>query len=211
MDCQRGCNKLRSEYIPDDAFAAILGRIQPDNARAMRVSRETGARIGDVLALRVGDLNGTMLKYTASKTGKQDVKEISPGLADELRAHAARNGLLFPGRRGDKPRTRQAVWADVKRGARRAGVPLEGVSPHTARKCYAVELYRTDGLEAAKNALQHDNMATTLLYTMADVTGQSKGSGLVSCCLSNPAFYGAFVRAIAEEVVKLLKEQQIQQ
>lgn len=203
---------MRSEYIPDSNLDAVLARIQPDNARALRVSRETGARIGDVLALGAANLNGTTLTYTASKTGKLDVKKISKELADDLRAHTDRgSGMFFPGRDGTKPRTRQAVWADVKRGARRAGVPLEGVSPHTARKCYAVAVCRSDGFQAAQEALQHENASTTLLYTMADVTAKGKRGGLASCCLAEPAFYTAFIHAIAAEVVKLLREEQEKQ
>ena len=44
----------------------------------------------------------------------------------------------------------------------------EGVSPHTLRKVFAVELYREKGFKAVQEALQHTNGATTEIYSFAD-------------------------------------------
>ena len=52
-------------------------------------------------------------------------------------------------------------------------VPLN-VSPHSARKTYAVELRKEEGLAAVQSELQHNNMSTTMLYAFADLAKAGK-------------------------------------
>ena len=47
-------------------------------------------------------------------------------------------------------------------------MPPEGISPHSMRKVFAVELYREKGFRAVQEALQHANCATTEIYSFAD-------------------------------------------
>jgi len=137
-----------------------------ENALALRLSLETGLRIGDVVALRRGDLVGRTVYYTARKTGKQGSADIPAELARRL-AMIADSTWLFPGRDPRKHRTRQAVYKDLRGVAAQYGL-LEHVSPHGARKTYAVGVYRSDGLKACQERLQHDREATTLIYALAD-------------------------------------------
>lgn len=45
----------------------------------------------------------------------------------------------------------------------------ENVGPHSARKIFAVDLYRRTGdLEAVRKALNHSDQAVTMVYAMAD-------------------------------------------
>lgn len=45
----------------------------------------------------------------------------------------------------------------------------ENIGPHSARKIFAVDLYRRTGdLEAVRKALNHSDQAVTMLYAMAD-------------------------------------------
>ena len=75
-----------------------------------------------------------------------------------------------------KHRTRQAVWKDTVRCAaffQRGGSVPKGatVSPHSARKVYAVsEYHRTGSLDDVRRKLNHDpaHMATTLVYALCD-------------------------------------------
>ena len=49
-----------------------------------------------------------------------------------------------------------------------------GISPHAMRKVFAVEMMRAEGAEAARKALQHNDMRTTELYILADwLTGEN--------------------------------------
>jgi hypothetical protein len=107
------------------------------------------------------------------KTGKPDKKVISADLAKRL-LQVANNGRLFDGRFGDKPRTRQAVWRDVKKAVKRLGI-AGNVAPHSARKTYAVEDFKDNGLAQVQKDLQHDRLSTTLIYAFADLLTSSEG------------------------------------
>lgn len=162
---------MRSEYITREVWQALLPSMTYANALAIAVSLETGLRIGDVLHLQVSDLSDTCISYTAQKTGKSGTADCSPSLIARLRANAKR-GYCFPPRAGSRHpcRSRQAVWANVRKAAAAAGIKPH-VSPHTARKTYAVDLYHRRGIAAVQAALQHGDVNTTNLYALADAQG----------------------------------------
>lgn len=136
----------------------------------------TGLRIGDLLKVRVSDLSEDPpgIFYVAQKTGKTGFAPVPSYLVREMRKHS-RHGWVFPS--PVKPGThltRQAVWAAVKRAARKAGVESAGVSPHSYRKAFAVRMLKDGGLIAAREALQHSDAATTEIYALSDyVTGEN--------------------------------------
>lgn len=138
-----------------------------------RVSLETGLRIGDVVKLRRIDLKDDGLHFTAEKTGKRGVAKISASLRQAL--EKKRGKWLFPSPyKAGKHITRQCAWARIKKACERSGHDPQGISPHSLRKLFAVELYREKGFRAVQEALQHSNAATTELYSFADwSTGKS--------------------------------------
>lgn len=141
--------------------------MQYENALALRTSLETGFRIDDVLNILPKNINGRKISIVAQKTGKPDTKVVSIDLVKRLR-QISRNGFVFCGRFGNKPRTRQAVWKDVKKAAKI--LKLSGnIAPHTARKTYGVEDFRENGLGQAQKDLQHNDVNTTMLYAFADL------------------------------------------
>lgn len=158
----------RTHYLSPNLYNKLYAVMQYENALALRVSLETGWRIGDVLELKVDDLKGRTLYCTAQqKTGKPDKKTISADLAKRLLQISA-NGRLFDGRFGNAPRRRQTVWKDVKKAARQ--LELDGnIAPHSARKTYAVEDFHEHGLRHTQDALSHDSVNTTMLYAFADL------------------------------------------
>lgn len=160
---------MRSDYVNSDAFRLLINSMEWENGLALRVSLETGLRIGDVLELRPNDLNGTKLSYVARKTGKAGTKTISRKLADALLRSAGNADWLFPSNRSKSGhRTRYAVYRDLKKVCKRLGVEGQ-ISPHSARKTYAVADFRENGLEHVKKELQHDQDSVTLLYALSDV------------------------------------------
>lgn len=76
---------------------------------------------------------------------------------------------MFEGRDDiTRHRTRQAVWADLKR-ARKALRLKQNVAPHSARKGYAVDLLQRGGeLDKVQRALNHSHESDTLIYALAD-------------------------------------------
>lgn len=141
--------------------------MQYENSLALRTSLETGWRISDVLSLTPSQIQGRTVRIVAQKTGKPDKKVISADLAKRLKQISGKE-FVFEGRFGDKPRTRQAVWKDIKRSAKQ--LKLDGnISCHSARKTYAVEDFKDGGLAQVQKDLQHSDVNTTMLYAFADL------------------------------------------
>lgn len=156
---------MKSDFIEKDVFELILELVPYDVAIALRVSLETGLRIGDVLALKPENITDNKISVIAQKTRKPMCAEIPKEYARYLERHAV---WCFPSPRdATKHRTRQSVWACVKRAVARLSI-AENVTPHTARKIFAVERFKRKGLRETQNALQHDSVSTTLLYAFAD-------------------------------------------
>lgn len=130
---------MRADYVAEEEMQHLLAALMPQNRLALEVSMATGLRIGDVLAMQVQ-------KVRESKDGRLTVRESKTG------------------------KTRQAVYKDLARAAMLYRLPkLLHVSPHTARKVYAVEQYRRTGdLKRVQRLLQHDNESVTAIYAMAD-------------------------------------------
>lgn len=148
--------------------------MQYENALALRLSLETGLRIGDCLSLTPKQLQGQTISYTAQKTGKKGKKKITADLAKRLQKISSKK-FIFEGRNGNKPRTRQAVWKDVKKAS--AIAKIEGnFSPHSARKTYAVEEFHAKGFNEVQKELQHDRAETTMLYAYSDILFRKNGN-----------------------------------
>ncbi len=163
---------MRADYADKKLYKALFAHMQYDNALALRVSLETGLRIGDVLTLKPSDIRGRTIYYTAAKTGKRGRCVVTKDLADRLR-RAAGSIYVFESRtRADKHRSRQAVWRDVKRAAaalRAAGLLDDrNLSVHSARKTFAVYDMEQHGLLHTQRALQHRDKSTTKLYALSD-------------------------------------------
>ena len=162
--------KVKSEYVTDDVMAHVFAALLPANALALRVSDATGLRIGDVLAIKTVDLlRGNRVSVRESKTGKKRVVYIPRALYAAVSAQAGEI-WAFEGRKGKYThRTRQAVWADVKRARAAFRIPAH-VTPHSARKLYAVRLMRRYGdLGKVQEKLNHSDVAVTMIYAFADV------------------------------------------
>lgn len=166
----------RSEYADPAVLRYVMQYMQPDNALALEVSLQTGLRIDDVLSARTCDLSGRTLTVIEEKTGKQAVKSVTSAAAERLRRNASASRLFPPRKRGKvrtQHKTRQAVYADLRKAAAKAGVSAH-ISPHTARKSYAVGVYRSGGLDAVRAALNHDRDVTSMIYALSDKLSEQK-------------------------------------
>lgn len=169
VSCQkiRYNGNMRADYVNPVIYQKIYHLLTYENALALRTSLETGLRISDVLKIKKTDLNGRTLDFIAQKTGKGGKKVLSADLARRLKQISGDN-WIFEGRFGTKPRTRQAVWKNVKKAARELHLE-QNLSVHSARKTYAVEVFHKRGLGAAQKELQHDRMDNTMLYAFSDL------------------------------------------
>lgn len=185
---------MKSEFIKNEAYSFIFSAMKYENALIMRTCLETGLRVGDVCALPREALQGQTIHFKAQKTGKSGSVQISADLANRLRKEYGK--WLFPSPRNlSKHRTRQAVWRDMRLACSKLGI-AEHVSPHSARKTFAVDLYREKGLQAVQRALQHDRAETTKIYAFSDKNVEN---------LVENFDFEAFAELVAEKVYKKIK------
>lgn len=163
---------MKTEYLLNREVDLVLSALTPENRIVMRTAFATGLRISDVLSLRTEQLKPHFW-VTEKKTGKRKQVGLPEPLLSDIKKQAGIE-WAFPGRSGEKPRTRQAVWKDVKRAAKAFRIP-QNVAPHSARKVYAVDLMQKYAdLDRVKKALNHSNTATTLIYAAADLQLEAK-------------------------------------
>lgn len=141
----------------------------PLNRLAIEVSLSTGLRIGDVLHLKRSQVNKQRFTIHEQKTNK--ARRIY--IPDELQKALLQFGgeiYIFENRLDPKkPRTRQAVYKDLKRAAKLFRIKGANVCPHSARKIFAVGQYQKSGsLKKVQQLLNHSDEAVTMLYAMAD-------------------------------------------
>lgn len=157
---------MKSAYVLERKLEQALDLLTEQNRLVMRVCLDTGLRIGDVLALRADQLR-PQFYITEQKTRKRRRVNLSGELLELLRRNG-QGGWVFPGRDPRKHRTRQAVWKDLKRAAKALRL-VENLTPHSARKEYAVRLLDKYGdVERVRRALNHDSLEVTLIYALAD-------------------------------------------
>lgn len=156
---------MTTDYLFKQEIEHVLAALMPSNRVVVRVCLHTGLRLGDVLSLRTADIK-RQFWVVETKTKKRRRVNLTDDLIGQIMAQA---GTLwaFPGRKPGAHRTRQAVWADVKRAAKAFRL-WQNVAPHSFRKVYAVELLRACGDPLrVQRALNHSRPATTAIYMMA--------------------------------------------
>lgn len=159
---------MRSRWATDDVFSAVLVGLTDANRLAVETSVRYGMRIGDVLALTAENVRKGQFSYREEKTGKRRRVKLSADLQARLLAQSGRV-YVFEGRNDWRAhRTRQAVYKDIRRvaDALRLG---RGITPHTARKKYAVSAYhRLGSMKKVQRLLNHSDEAVTMIYALAD-------------------------------------------
>ena len=178
--------------------------MQYDNVLAMRVSLETGLRIDDVLSLKPENISNDCTIYcTAKKTGKRAVKKIPKKLYKQLRANSGKCWVFPSPKNENKHRTRQAVWRDIKNAGKKNG-NANGVSPHSARKTYAVDTMHEKGINAVQRELQHSRLDTTMLYAFSDLmVGRAPKKEI------DPSVINDIAQIIAEKIIEYLEKNMI--
>lgn len=167
---------MKTKYIDSEVIDKILETMPFSDRLIFRIAIETGMRVGDIVSLKGKNIIGNKICFTAQKTGKSAQIPISPRLLRDISVKTKKNSWLFPSPKNSlKHITRQCVWQRVKRACAASGVDPSGVAPHSFRKFFAVELFKREGLEATRCALQHDKASTTQIYALSDFTSGSNG------------------------------------
>lgn len=157
---------MKTEYLLNREVDYVLAALTPSNRLVCQVCLHTGLRVSDVLRLRTEQLRARFW-VTEQKTGKRRMVGLPAPLLAAIKAQAG-PVWVFSGRDPKKPKTRQAVWKDVKRASVAFRLP-QNVGPHSFRKVYAVDLMKKYGdIERVRRALNHGSQTTTMIYAMAD-------------------------------------------
>lgn len=158
---------MTTEYLLEEQVDRVLAALTPSNELVMRTILHTGLRIGDVLALKPEQIR-RQCWIVEHKTGKRRQVGFPDDLAAAILDQASESWAFPSPKNKAKPRTRQAVWADVKRAAR-AFRFSQNVGTHSARKVYAVKLMEKYGdIKRVQKALHHRYPSTTMIYALAD-------------------------------------------
>lgn len=138
----------------------------------------TALRIGDLCALRVGDVRGReRVRVIAEKTDKMSNVKLQTAaqraIDAALRGRDAEEWALTSRQKSrkdgrGKPVSRQRCYAIIKEIARRAGYD-EHVGCHTMRKTFAWNFYQASGdLAKLQKVLNHSSQEATIHYLGLD-------------------------------------------
>lgn len=171
---------MRSDWVDPSLLDHILAALTPANELALRVSMATGLRIDDVLHIKAQQVErGQRFTVTERKTGKKRRVYIPELLYNDMLRQSGRY-YVWENRLDPRyPRTRQAVWKDLKRAAKLFRVSDSlNVTPHTARKVYAVEAFAKYGrVDKVRDLLNHGDEGITALYLMSEALTARKLAG----------------------------------
>ena len=127
----------------------------------------TGLRISDLLALKVGDVrNRTELRLREKKTGKSKVLRFNSAIVETLaQLDGDDSDYVFRSRQGgNKPISRQQAYNVLRGAAGRAGLDID-IGTHTLRKTASYHLYKNGvDLEIIMRMLNHSSPRETLRY-----------------------------------------------
>lgn len=131
------------------------------------VGISTGFRIGDILKLKVKDVQGWHIRVREQKTGKTKSIKMTRELKNELREYIKGRPLhhyLFQSRNGNnKPLDRRTVYWILRMAAGELG--LQSVGTHTMRKTFGYHYYQKYKNVADLMAIfNHSSPAITLIY-----------------------------------------------
>lgn len=168
---------MTTEYLLHEQLEHVLAALTPQNELICRALLHTGLRISDLLTLRPGQIQHHVW-ITEAKTGKKRLIGFPEELRSAILAQSSKDWAFPSPKDPRKHKTRQAVWADLKRAAEAFRFP-QNVAPHSLRKVYAVELMRKYGdIDRVRRTLHHNYQSTTMLYALADHLLSRKYSGL---------------------------------
>lgn len=170
IQARKGGNIIKSDYVNKDIISHILAALTAANRLVLLVSLCSGLRVSDVLNLRTDELAERMT-ITEKKTHKRLKVRLDPALLAALRRQAGAVWVFEHRLDVNKHRTRQAVWKDLQRAAKAFRIPpAVRITPHSARKIYAVRQYkRTCNIDRVRRLLNHNDKCVTQLYALADV------------------------------------------
>lgn len=169
---------VSAAWIPPDRYQAIRAEMGVRDQLIADVLYTTGYRLDDIMWARVWQLRAPVLSIVERKTGKQRAVQLPDDLHARLCAALRDRAALAYAwpclrRAGRRKQHRSTFWRHFGAAVAAAGYAGCGYTPHSLRKCYAVEaLQRTHSLAAVQADLGHAYIGTTAIYALSVVVGR---------------------------------------
>jgi len=124
----------RTRILSEPEQAALLKACSKKFGRIVRLALITGARIGELLALRWADVSAADLTFLETKNGRARRIPVSPAIKAVLdQCPRTRSAWVFTNVRTQRPFTVNGMAHVFRRAVERAGIPTGDVSLHTLR------------------------------------------------------------------------------
>ena len=125
----------QAEIWDDKILDMVMAELSPSMQVLFSICRYTGCRVSEARQLKAEDVVNDHIVFRKVTTKGQSTRQVKlhPTLADVLGNEALPNtGYLFPGRKGDRPITRQACDKALREACDLLG--FEGFSTHSFRR-----------------------------------------------------------------------------
>lgn len=171
---------VSAAWIPPQRLARIRAQLSARDDLITEVLLCTGFRLDDIMHCRVWQLRQPQLRLAERKTGKLRTVQLPDQTRARLDAQLHGRVALayaFPALRhgGRRKQHRSTYWRHFAAAVRAAGYADCAYTPHSLRKCYAVDaLRRTHSLAAVQRDLGHASAGTTAIYALSAVLGDEQ-------------------------------------
>ena len=133
----------KAEVWSDDQFEQVTAELNPNMRAIFSICYYTGCRVSEARQLRAESLVGNTIVFKKVTTKTQKTRAVP--VHSKLKVILAESdlpteGYLFPGRKPDRPITRQACDKALRKVCGYLG--LEGFSTHSNRRTWATGLDR---------------------------------------------------------------------
>jgi site-specific recombinase XerD len=166
--------------IPAEDVQRLLAAITAVRDRALiLLLLRTGMRIGELLEVKLSDLNlaeRKILIYVGEKNYQGRAvyynEDAAQALQNWLTERDTQSGYLFPGRAGQGTLSYVTAWSAMRKALDRAGLSEKGYSLHHLRHTFATDMLNAGmRLEVLQQILGHQEIEMTLRYAkMTDLT-----------------------------------------
>ena len=124
----------------------------------------SGLRVGDILRIRVKDVQGWYIKIKEQKTGKMRTFTVPIEVYSFIQDYAISNNIGVDAKLFDI--SERQVERHMNKVFTKMGLPLRQYGTHSARKLFATKVYVENdyNIELVRVLLQHSSVVTTQRY-----------------------------------------------
>lgn len=156
--------KVMPTCEPAELRRILLAANTPRDRAILTIFYDTGIRPGELRMLRPEDVHDGYI-VVDGKTGQRQIPVSEETMtALHVMIAASKNGLLFPGYKG-QPLTRAALYDIIRRVLKRAGITGKKVGPYRLRHSFGKGFLVNGGdIRTLQVLMGHRDISTTQVY-----------------------------------------------